>query len=727
MDDEPNVIAESTADVFREHLSELEAFLPGGGQVADFVGRPGRPFVDGGSSGGVRAAVEWFVGSILRSQERSVLFLIGAPGNGKSFWSANLVRELELHGYRDPLADGVHRRSYTYLKEAMKVTVVNDATASDGSHSPTTRQLSEAFATGNHLQININRGVFFRELAAPWSGSPSPADKAAREVMQWLSTASGRGGGSEALELGGSEHGFTVSCAPVECHESVLVARVLVGDLPPTTVVAVRMDLHSILEVEPSPVVDSGRWGVASFSREYRVTRPSARNWDSTDFWKKTAAGRILHGVGGILKEEIPVDFEQLNPIKANIDHLSEPRFANGFLSVMRTAELSSGRHFAVRHVWAGVATAVLGKRLGEGADAGPLTACERLDNLSRNLPENGLDRLVALITLSNHRTHQAIFGASIDPNVLTASSESPGLMRSVHPSDFVRVLSRVDPSQDAMPGYASRESLLNREVSGPGRVREGWCSPVTQAFRAVLEEREERGKESILEEMRRLADSKMNVQIVSCDFDRELDNSIVEMLRADRTPSPWLDRGGRDSVLGWYSDYLSRLLGMYLGRGARLIEVAEYVENWLEAEDGSLVDETADNLLALILPSFAGDDAVPRRLVGLFRPRTEAITRPSSTPRLVADIKRIELAASVSGDSILLTLNQRRGMKIEQLLTIILDADLLAETRLGAGSYRGVSERTAGVTPMIERFRASAANAGVWSVLEGEKVMSLR
>lgn len=92
-----------------------------------------------------------------------------------------------------------------------------------------------------------------------------------------------------------------------------------------------------------------------------------------------------------------------------------------------------------------------------------------------------------------------------------------------------------------------------------------------------------------------------------------------------------------------------------------------------------------------------------------------------------MADIKGINLTAVTSGDSILLTLNKTSGNRSVPLLTINLDADLLAETGLNCRNQRGLSERTESVTPMIERFRASAANAGVWAVLDGNRIISLK
>jgi protein required for attachment to host cells len=92
-----------------------------------------------------------------------------------------------------------------------------------------------------------------------------------------------------------------------------------------------------------------------------------------------------------------------------------------------------------------------------------------------------------------------------------------------------------------------------------------------------------------------------------------------------------------------------------------------------------------------------------------------------------VVDIKGIHLTAVASGDSVLLTLARRAGQKFHQLLTINLDADLLAETGLNSKNQQGLSERTESVTPMIERFRASAADAGVWAVVDGERVSTLR
>jgi hypothetical protein len=220
-----------------------------------------------------------------------------------------------------------------------------------------------------------------------------------------------------------------------------------------------------------------------------------------------------------------------------------------------------------------------------------------------------------------------------------------------------------------------------------------------------------------------RLLNQNVGVDIPLCDFDRALDESIVNMLVADQTSEPWLKIDARNAVLAWYADYLSRLIAVHLGIAAKTREIAEYVENWIESNEGQLFGETDQNLLQLILPSFEGTDNGAVRLVGLFRPRTEAVTRPTSTPRMVTQVPRVEFSASSFGDSIVMSLNQRQQMVFKTLLKINLDVDLLSETHLSVRNYRGLSEKTDVITPMIERFRASASVTGNWSVLDGERL----
>jgi hypothetical protein len=709
---------------FKQLIEEINTFLPGGQQIADYVGRPSQPVVEAGSVGGVETGISWFVDRVLSQAEHAVLFLIGAPGNGKSYWSSKLVRLCEVHGFSNPQADQLHRRSYLYEHSGglNSLEVINDATASDGTPAPTTRQLASAIDKGTFLQVNINRGVFFREMVTYETEVHDRAELASRELMRWLSEISGRASMSVAREISGD--GFLIQCSEVQSHESIVVAKVMVDGKRDSTVVAVRMDLHSILEPEPEVRNRDGRNGIGSFSN-YRISKPSSSNWDSAEFWNRTAAGKLFRGVTQELSSVMPPELHELNPIRANLDQLSQEGYINGLLSIMRTAELGSGRHFAIRHVWAGIAISILG---------GPQENSDSLDDivlhmeeLAESVPEDGFERLVHLMRMANLRTHQSIFGADVDIDQLLQDSRTTHNQKPELHSDFVKVMARSDPSQDAMPGFSTREKITGIRFGQLDGSSEGWCSPVTDSFRGVLESQGEDLDDSILGAVKSLVLERMGILLFETAFDVALDKSIIEMLVIDQGSQPWLKPGARDAVLGWYSDYLCRLLGIHLGIGARAREVAEYVENWLEAEDDNLNSETASNLLELILPRFAESRMEEARLVGLFRPRTEAVIKPTSSPRLVALVPKVTFSARSYGDSIVLFLNQQRGLKTETLLSINLDVDLLSETHLSVRNNRGLSERTSAVTPMIERFRASAAISGGWAIVDGEEIARVR
>jgi hypothetical protein len=709
---------------FQHLIGQVNTFLPGGLQIADYVGRQSQPFVEAGSVGGVETAVSWFVDHVLSQEEHAVLFLIGAPGNGKSYWSSKLVRQCEKHGFLNPKADQLHRRTYLYEHSGNlnSLEVINDATASDGTAAPTTRQLASAIDKGTFLQVNINRGVFFREMATYETEVHDRAENASRELMRWLSEVSGRSSMSAAREISGD--GFLIQCSEVQPHESIVVAKVLVDGKRDSVVVAVRMDLHSILEPEPSVRNLNGRYGIGSFSN-YRISKPSSSNWDSAEFWNSTAAGKLFSGVTQKLSSMMPSGLHELNPIRANLDQLSQAEFVNGLLSIMRTAELGSGRHFAIRHVWAGIAISILGgpQEISDTAD----DIVSHMEEMAKSVPEDGLERLVHLMRMANLRTHQSIFGANVDIDRLLQDSRTIQTQKPELHSDFVKVMARSDPSQDAMPGFSTREKITGIRFGQLEGFGEGWCSPVTDSFRGVLENRGEDLDDSILASVKSLVAERMGTSLLETSFDIALDRSIVELLVTDQGSEPWLKPGARDAVLGWYSDYLCRLLGIHLGIGARAREVAEYVENWLEAGDDNLNSETASNLLELILPRFSESRTEEARLVGLFRPRTEAVIKPTSSPRLVALVPKVTFSARSYGDSIVLYLNQQRGLRTETLLSINLDVDLLSETHLSVRNHRGLSERTSAVTPMIERFRASAAISGGWAIVDGEEIARVR
>lgn len=706
-------------------LSELQRFLPGGQQVADFVGRE-RPFVEASSVAGVSHVVDWFTRQVFQQTDSAILFLIGAPGNGKSYWSNRLVDHCATHGFRSVNDDGLHRRTYRYVHDELDrpLVVVNDATASDGRPSPTIRQLAECIESRGYLQVNINRGVFFRELAEVDVDVRRPSECAAVSVMRWLSFASGRGERQPEIP---NDPRFSIVWAPSAPHETVIAGKLTIPNLGDVTIVAVRMDLHSILEPEPNCSTTKDRWEIPSLANRYKVTHPRSRNWASIDFWERTSGGGLLGQLTDHLREAQPTAWRSLNPIRANIDSLADPTYRAGLLSIMRLAELGSGRHFALRHLWAGAAIVVLGGAVQERDDDESAEILELLEKRVAEMSEEPIARLATMMQLANSRSHQAIFGAFADVDLITGGQIPVGRPRFDVSSDFVKVMMGADPCRDATPGFSGREKYASMAEAQHGSIREGWASPVVDAFRGVLESRFDLESQSIISSLRKIASELVQVNVLETDFDKELDRCIVEMLIADQTSEPWLDPPSRDAVLAWYADYLCRLYAVHLGIAAGTRDIAEYVSNWQEADENRLEQDTARNVLSMILPVFEGSQLQSMRLVGLFRPRTAAVTKPVTSPRMVALVPELKISSQTFGDSIIVTLSRDAGTNTESILSVSLDVPLLRESRLSANGEIGRSELTDDVTPMIERFRASAAEAGRWALLDSEKVVKIR
>ena len=73
-------------------LIRLIAFGPGGASVAHEPGNS-RPPAEGSAVGGVDVAVDWFVDGLRDDSTLRILFLIGAPGNGKSYCRERQLQE----------------------------------------------------------------------------------------------------------------------------------------------------------------------------------------------------------------------------------------------------------------------------------------------------------------------------------------------------------------------------------------------------------------------------------------------------------------------------------------------------------------------------------------------------------------------------------------------------------------------------------------------------------
>lgn len=358
----------------------------------------------GSSAPGAEEAVEWLRGRAA-SGETAMVFLVGGPGNGKSYLSSLLVRGWEPV---DASTDGLANRTYKYRPDGpASVVVVNDATISrdDGADAPLVADVEEAVARQDLLLANVNRGILFEELAGASPGL-------GREVVIWLADRSGGDANSEYVR-----------------------ARTFEVDGRRWPVVAVMMDVCSLLEARPEAAITAGGEpsSVLVDPKPYSVVRLSKRG-PAHD--RTTAAGPVVEELLGRVPD--PSSLRVHDPFAANLRSLRVDGIRSGVLCMLRAAEIASGRRLTYRELWGSVARLLIGDSPSRSRDGDPMSAVPVA-------PPSELDEVLRLAGL---RFHQSLFAAS--PGALVEGTSQR--------FDPVTALTRhVDPVKDARPGATDR------------------------------------------------------------------------------------------------------------------------------------------------------------------------------------------------------------------------------------------------------------------------------
>ena len=166
---------------FREHLELIRGLSFGGRDVAWAPGMKGLSRIPKAPPpAGAEEAMEWLEGR-LQSEEagQAMVFLVGGPGNGKSYLTAGMVKDLPEINPRDP---GRHYRTYEYQARNRRLLLVNDATIDLKTQSGESlvSDIDLAMEDGAHVVVNVNRGVLVEELSAAGERGPGLA------IVEWL-------------------------------------------------------------------------------------------------------------------------------------------------------------------------------------------------------------------------------------------------------------------------------------------------------------------------------------------------------------------------------------------------------------------------------------------------------------------------------------------------------------------------------------------------------------
>ncbi len=637
----------------RERLELLRGLSFGGKNVAWAPGMKGLDRIPKAPPpAGAAEAMEWLEGR-LQSEEagQAMVFLVGGPGNGKSYLTAGMVEDLPEINPRDI---GRHYRKYEYQTRNRRLLLVNDATIDLKTQSGESlaRDIDLAMEDGAHVVVNVNRGVLVTELADP--GEPGPG----RAIVEWLDK---RHPVSENTEI---EAGADCQLMP-RAKGQYLDACTVTYQGRGVDVIAVFMDSVSLMERRPTCAVRDEPEEVLVELDEYKVGRffESSGETPAGDLFERIVDSPFGAPEGG-----------GLDPISANFESLAQPVVRAGLMKVLRASEIMASSRLTYRDLWGVIGQTFMGilsERSGGKDPIGWLQANQPAHDM------DPMDRLKATLKLAQLRFHQAVYmadgwvGDDEDYKV-----DSPVISKK---------LRQADPARDLRPGWRDQ---------GTG----GWSTPIVEAFGGSGDHASPlKG----LEEAIGNDDDPAIVAITS--FDRDLDDCIVEEL-AGR-----MGDNQKRSLLQWYGSYLARLYATAHGIPAFADEVNAWTQVWSRGKANRYAEQGnfGKSLRTLLFPSYSGGANNDQRLLlPVFDSRVEPLIDYDEDPRLVMAIQGAtkRFAWDVEGDSIVLTLDLGSGKSVELDFDFAVVREALACTQdaVGATYQSHVAD------PRIERFRTA-------------------
>ncbi|MGD8214806.1 hypothetical protein [Aestuariimicrobium sp. Y1814] len=382
---------------------------------------------NGPAAPGVEAALAWFRSRLQQAlPSPAMLFLVGAPGAGKSHTAASLVQDFKEVGGTD---DGLANRRYDYEAGPARLTVVNDATIPDprtGEISIST-DINTAIRDGRHLFACVNRGILVQDRAAD-NGAVNDSEGA--QVVRWL--------------MGGQYEG-----SPDDATQPV---RSIVTESG-VDVLVVYLDMCSLFE--PQPHVEVGESDDKSDVHVEQVLPCRIHQRDDLDV-SDVPALSVMADTARELQQDLPYLHPQ-GVIHANLANLADETLQRSWATMLRCAELQAAQGFTYRELWGAIARSLVGD-LPRMIDRNSITKWEQ----DPGTHDNEWELLKSQAAL---RWPQAMFDSSA-PTV-RAGRDPVG-----------RITWSADPARDARPGNFN-----------PAQWDSGWATPVLDAFASQSED----------------------------------------------------------------------------------------------------------------------------------------------------------------------------------------------------------------------------------------------
>ena len=598
------------------------------------------------------------------------VYLVGGPGNGKSFQLAMLLERLKVAGIAVPSSlSGVAGRYQPGVSNGdQTLHIVNDATIRPQSNQPQdvghlAADLHKAVQNQPkvaNLLVNVNRGVLIEELAATrekqgWEGY--------HVLFDWLISTSPVET-TKYLTIADSEHHYYRTA--IFKHDGLTVTA---------RIHAVHLDILSLLELVPGgeqkSVMDIG--GDCPTCAPYSVMM-----LDSDERWN-TPIGRILESVVA------PTNFENgpcstcsaaaLCPFLANAKSLRRESGGMGLLNTMRAAEISSGRLFTYRDAWSVLATAIIGpNQEGFNRDTPCSWAIGRVEDQKASNKAAGSR---ALIELELQRCHQSLFPNRL-PSPLIAGTQSWRIARP-SPVLALETLNIVDPATDVTSDWADDASNAMEEWSV-------LSSPIE-----------------------RLKKSNSAVAKFACELDSRFESLVLGWLSGDK-----INDVQRREHLRWLGTSYYRMVALAKGRPGQSAIIGEWInirKHVEQRKDHTLSSDLHHGLRELMFPTsgFASFDVC---LLPVFSARVDPIRGPQERNILCAGIPRdgrdaVRLTYAISGDLVWVCLRTGSDSGSREQARLPLDHFTCREAIVNACG-RGFTEAGATSIPRVERLRAS-------------------
>jgi hypothetical protein len=614
--------------------------------------------------------------------EREWVFLVGSAGNGKSVLAKRVSARLVGQKPRN-LEPSLARRTYDYQSvTGQNVRIVNDATIPPERDQTMPgkdyllQDLSFAVGSQAFLLVCINRGILLKErqaIALKQEAYPDIDRDVGAEIVSWLL--------DDTNQLRGKlEIQDIPDCAYYK------FAKLSVGPRKVFRIHAVYLDQVSLLESAIKHASTGGdAWSENGALRpaKYHVMRypdPGGRSG--------SPAAYLLEG---LLETLGPMDSAAgtPSPFAANLAFFESPHCRAGWLSMLRSAEIATGKLLSYREIWGLAVLGLVGFNRGEfrqldnsGKRAGPNSwLISRLKKLPR---QTGMGQLLTILELASARTHMALFGHDIPRDRAFASLDK----RAPAVVPTVKTMMTVDPVRDVVPG----DEIMKQ---------------VHEAMRAIS--LDSRPSEFLKGSLQLNSESGHPFLDAWQPFD-----DLVEKIVLEHIHEHGIDSISR-ALQAWLARYLVRLCALALGRPAFKDVVSQLHESWERASRNFQLDQGLNqSLLSLINGNdvLAGSVLTPSILLPLLAPKAEPIVGAEQDALLAVNVPtRLSLKPRTDGDQVIL------DVYAGQLLvtSLILDFDLCREAMVFSGQG-GFTERSHLAAPRIERVRAALLSEAVIS-----------